>query len=182
MADIDVVEKESGGSGFGGSPTLIWAVVAILAVGGLFVWLAVASSRTTGTAVVQEERAERVERGAVPADPEAGDAAVFADVAAAPDPYIGQRLEFEDVEVAATLGPTAFWGDVPGANPFLVVIAPEAGDPGLEGGQTYDIRGVVNLVTEELVSEWVESGAIRPGARDEASFATHYLLAERIQP
>jgi len=182
MADIDVVEKESGGSGFGGSPTLIWVLVAVLAVGGLFTWLAVASSRTTGTAVVQEDRRERAERGAVAADSEAGEAAVFAEVAAGPDPYIGRQLQLENIEVAATLGPTAFWGDVPGANPFLVVIAPEAGDPGLEAGQTYDVRGVVNLVTEELVDEWVESGSIRAGARDEAGFATHYLLAERIQP
>jgi hypothetical protein len=180
MADIDVVEKQSRGRGAGsGIPTLVWAAIAILAVGALLTWLAVASNRTA-PAVVREDEAADTRR--VAAAPEEGvEPAVFAEVAAAPDPFIGRRLQIEGVEVAATLGPNAFWGDVPGANPFLVLVAPEvAAVPQLDAGTRFDIQGVVNLVTDSLVNVWAESGAIRPGARDEAAFATHYLLAERI--
>lgn len=183
MADIDVVEKKGSTPGTGSMPAWVWAVIAVLAVGGLMTWLAVQSERVTTAAVVEETpRNDRPARGAVgfddddPAEP-----AELADVAAAPEPVVGQRLAFRNVEVAATLGPSAFWGDVPGANPFLVLFSPNIADaPELEAGQTFDLQGVINVVTEEALTEWVESGAIRPGARDEAGFATHYLLAERI--
>jgi hypothetical protein len=173
MADIDVVQKPAG------NLTWVWALVAILAVGGLLVWLAVQSERVTTAAVVQEDAPGR---GAAAA-PAAGDAepAELGEVAAAPDPFIGRRLRFEEVEVAASLGPSAFWGNVPGANPFLVVFSPNVTEqPQLESGQTFTIQGVINEVNEAALDEWVQSGAIRPGARDEAGFATHYLLAEQI--
>jgi hypothetical protein len=171
MADIDVVEKPTG------TQTWVWALVAVLAVAGLFTWLAIESDRTTTAAIVQEE-APPAEPGVAAADAEPAE---LATVAGAPEPFIGRQLYIENVEVAATLGPSAFWGDVPGANPFLVLFSPNVTDPPqLDAGQSYNVQGVINAVNDSLLNVWVESGAIRPTARDEAGFATHYLLAERI--
>jgi hypothetical protein len=177
MADIDVVQKPSGGGS--GNLAWLWALVAILAVGGLMAWLAVQSNRLTTQPIVQETAPRDAPAGAaVDAEP-----AVLGDVAAAPEPFVGRRLRMDGVEVAATLGPSAFWGDIPGANPFLVLFSPNLTErPEIEAGQSYNLQGVINVVTDSLLNVWVESGAIRPGARDEAGFATHYLLAEEMVP
>jgi hypothetical protein len=178
MADIDVVRKEPAGES-SRSLTWLWAVIAILAVGGLMAWLAVQSDRITTAAVVQEDD----DRRAAPAAAQPGDAepAELGAVAAAPEPFVGRRVSVDNVEVAANLGPSAFWGDVPGANPFLVMFSPNLTErPELAAGQTYSLQGVINVVTDSAINAWVETGAIRAGARDEASFATHYLLAEQI--
>jgi hypothetical protein len=184
MADIDVVRKQDGaastGGLAGGGMTWLWAAIAILSVAGLMAWLAIQSNRITTAAVVQEGAPAGTTPGAAGA---AGDAetAELAAVAGAPDTFVGRRLRVENVGVAATLGPSAFWGDIPGANPFLVLFSPNVTiQPQLEGGQRYTVQGIINEVTEADVDQWVQSGAIRPGARDEAAFATHYLLAEQI--
>jgi hypothetical protein len=169
MTDLRVEEK------LGGNFAWLWAAVAILAVGGLMVWLAIQSDRTTTTAVVQEAPAAAPGTEAEPAE--------LGVVAAEPEPFVGRRLQVENVEVAATLGPSAFWGDVPGANPFLVMFSPNLTQrPQLAAGQNYTVRGVIGAVNDSLLNVWVASGAILPAAQQEAGFATHYLLAEEIVP
>jgi hypothetical protein len=171
MADISVARKS------GGQYTWVWMIVALVTVVGLMWWLAVQSEETRRAAVVDESPRARV--AATPTGP-AGEAAELAAIAAAPDTYQDRRVQLTDVSVAATLGSRAFWADVPGANPFLVVLSPDMAQPlAPAAGQTLDLQGTVAAVDEALLDQWVQSGAIQPGAREEAAFATHYLLADQ---
>lgn len=173
MADIDVVEKPRTNLAW------VWALVAVLAVGGLMAWLAMQSERLATETVVQEEGTTQP----APAGAAAGDTepAELGEVAGAPESFVGRRVRIDQVSVAATLGPSAFWGDIPGANPFLVVLGPDVtGQPQLEAGGSFSVVGVVNEVNDQVLDEWTASGALRPGARDEAGFATHYLQVQQI--
>jgi hypothetical protein len=80
--------------------------------------------------------------------------------------------------VAATLGPRAYWADIPGANPFLVVLTEGAGVDGLASGEAITVAGLVVEVTEPLVDQWIAEGAIGEGHRAEAIFASHAILAD----
>ncbi len=181
MADIDVQRKAGSAPAAGGGrgvQSWIWPLVAVIAVVGLMWWLARESERTEGLTAVRETPA-----GTAPAAPTGPPAETteLAGVAAAPETFVGRRIAAENVNVAATLGPRAFWADIPGANPFLVTFSPDlTQSPQLASGQTVNIQGTINVVTDSLLNEWVRLGAIRPGAREEAAFATHYLLADLI--
>ncbi len=180
MADIDVQPKTTTplGGGSRGVPSWIWPLVAVIAVGGLMWWLAMESEATRGVALVEEGPAGPA--GVEVADP-TGELVELEGVAVDPDPYVERVIRVENVAVAATLGPSAFWADIPGMNPFLVMFAPDLRQrPQLAGGERLNLQGTVATVTDSLLDEWVLSGAIRPGARDEAAFATHYLLADLI--
>ncbi len=182
MADIDVERKATArptAAGGIAQQTWIWALVAVLAVAGLMWYLAAASESARQTAVV-EETAAGAATETTAAGP-TGEAAELEGIAAAPETFIGRRLAVDNVQVAATLGPSAFWADVPGANPFLVLFSPDVTEqPQLASGQTLDLQGSVAAVNDSLLDVWVQSGAIRPNAREEAAFATHYLLADLI--
>lgn len=171
MADIDVVQKPAGQN------TWIWAIVAVLAVGALMVWLGVQSSRTTTAVVVQEGTEAAADPDAPAAVPtQAVELAALGDNPAA---YSGQEVEVE-APVAATLGPRAFWADIPGANPFLVVLTPEVGVTSPEPGRTLRLFGTVMEVTPAQVDSWIAEGAVNEGSRGEAEFATHALLADEL--
>jgi hypothetical protein len=170
MADISVERKK------GGEFTWIWAGAAILAVVGLMAWLFTTQPTTTqvvtgpagDTAAEAESTAQVVN---------------LAEVGANPDAFAGREVRVENATVAAVLGNRGYWADVPGANPFLVIIDPTAGDAGwIAGGASRTLEGTVHPVTDEELETWVLSQAIRPEARDEASFATHYLRATRATP
>ncbi len=178
MADIDVEQKTARPAGGGiGSMNWLWPLIAVLAVGGLFWWLARESEATRGTPVVQETTP--AEQPGAPAAP--AEAAELPTVAGTPETYVGRRIAVDNVQVAATLGPSAFWADIPGANPFLVMYSPDLTQrPQLVSGQRVNVAGVIAPVTDSLLNVWVQSGAIRPGDRDAAAFATHYLLADLI--
>lgn len=167
MADISV-ERKSGGM------TWLWALLAVAAVVGFMFWLYAASQEVETAAVVEADSA-----AAAPAGP-TGEAAELSAIAATPDAFAGRTLQVEGVPVAATVGPRAFWGDVPGQNPFLVVFGPGVqATENVAAGQTYTIVGTVQAVDEATLGEWVQAGAIGEAQRDEASFATHALVAEQ---
>jgi hypothetical protein len=168
MADIDVVQKPAGNLAW------LWALIAVLSVAGLMAWLAVQSDRTTTAALVQEQPGERRARGGP-----AAERVEIAALAANPDTYQGERIQV-DAAVAAQLGPRAFWGDVRGANPFLIVATEGAGLAGVQAGNVYTVQGMVVTVTESAVDRWVAEGAVGEGARDEATFATHALLVDEV--
>jgi hypothetical protein len=181
MADIDVVRKPGSGV-MGGQSTWLWMLLAVLTVAALLVWLSIQSERVTGLAVVQDTEgapATTAPAGGVAA----GETVELAALGAAPDTYVGEQVEVARVPVASALGPRAFWGDIPGANPFLVVLGPVIQNvPQLASGQTMRVSGTVAPVTEELVDQWVNEGVVNAGARDEAGFATHYLQASSVTP
>jgi hypothetical protein len=169
MAEISVEQKK------GGNHTWIWATLAVVAVVGLMVWLA---SQDVATAPVAVEEDTAAEGATVAGNAEAAELPA---IAADPAGFSGRPLSVTAVPVAATLGTRAFWADIPGANPFLVVVTPEAATPGLiEAGQTVNLQGSVAAVTPELVDQWVQEGAVQPASREEATFATHYLLADQL--
>lgn len=180
MADIDVVRKPGG---VGGQSTWLWMLLAVLAVAALMVWLSIQSERATTGAVVQDTAGAPARAAAGGAAAGGGEAVELSAIGSTPDTYVGQQVEVAQVPVASVLGPRAFWGDIPGANPFLVVLGPVIQDaPQLESGQTMRVSGTVAPVTEELVDQWVNEGVVNEGARDEAAFATHYLQASSVTP
>lgn len=167
MADISVERKSSG-------TTWIWALVAIAVIVGFMLWLRGQSEQIEAAAPVAEDSAVEASAGAT------GEAADLSAIAMTPDAFAGRQLQVSAVPVAATLGPRAFWGDVPGQNPFLVVFAPGVDPAGeLAAGQSYDLVATVQPVDEASLAEWVQAGAIGEGQREEASFATHALVAEQ---
>lgn len=168
MADISVEQKKSG------TFSRIWAAVAILAVLGLMLWLF--TNQQTTTQVVQTR--DTVEDPAAVEGPGSAEVVQLSALGANPDGFVGREVRVTNVEVASVLGNRAFWADVPGANPFLVVLAPEAGDASWVANEaTSTLQGTVEPVTDTELDAWVQSQAIRPEARDEAGFATHYLRA-----
>lgn len=171
MADISVQQKKAG------SFTWLWAVVAIAAIIGLMIWLAtqqgtsalVGESGAGSSAAVQETGAQ-------------AEAVDLATVGAEPNRFQGREIRVSGVPVAAVLGNRAFWADVPGANPVLVILGPQVQDTGwLNVSAVVNVLGSVEPVNDAVVGEWVQNETIRPGARDEASFATHYLLVDQVE-
>jgi len=169
MADISVEKKKSGDF------TWIWALIAVAAVGGLMIWLASTQETITQVATTGADTAPAGASAAVatPVD--------LPTLGAAPESFSGQRVRVSNATVAAVLGNRAFWADVPGANPFLVVLGPAVADvTWLAAGATTTLEGVVGPVVEADLDQWVQGQSIRPEARDEASFASHYLNAEQV--
>lgn len=174
MADIGVTQKSAA------KPAWIWILLAVLTVGALMWWLSVQTSDYAAQVVLDDPDAAAVEDD-LSAGP-AGEAVELPAVAAAPDGFAGRTVALENVKVAALLGPRAFWADVPGANPFLVVLD---GDmqrvPELAAGQLLSLTGMVEPVDEALLERWINSGAMPEGRREEAAFATHYVRAQRAR-
>jgi hypothetical protein len=172
MADISVEKRATGGQS-----TWLWMLLAVAAVLGLMAWLATRPDTTTQ--IVAEQT------GAAPAGADFGvgaDAVELSTLGANPDAYVNQEIVVRGADVAAVLGPRAYWADVPGANPFLVVLGQSVENIDAPiAGQSYDLQGRVQPVTEQMVNDWVTAGVIAPGSRDEATFATHYLLANQAQ-
>jgi hypothetical protein len=172
MAEIDIEQQESG------QKTWIWAAVAIAAVLALMLWLA-SQEESTGPVVMEEDPADTT---AAATDETGAQTVELAALSAAPATFMDSTVRVQQAPVAATLGPRAFWAEIPGQNPFLVVVAEDAGDTGtIASGNELELRGTVGEVTEEVVDQWIAEGAVNEGARDEATFATHYFAAERIR-
>lgn len=180
MADISVERKQGSGGG-GNAMTIVWAIVAIASVVGLMAWL-LSTQGTTTQVVTEGETGDTLAAESGGATETAGEAADLPSIGAAPDSYVGRNLQVSGVEVAAVLGNRGFWADVPGTNPFLVILEPDVTDTAwLESGATVTVEGTVEPVTDATLDQWVQAEAIRPAARDEASFATHYLRATGVQ-
>jgi hypothetical protein len=173
MADISVEQRS------GGQKTWIWALVAIVAVIGLMAWLARESAEIGRTAAIVEADAAAAAAADDEEEAAAGtQTAELAELANNPDAYAGQTVRVLSVPVAAPLGPRAFWADIPGQNPFLVVLGTNVTGVQMPvSGQQYNLTGTVQPVTEQNIQDWATGGTISEGSRDEASFATHYLLA-----
>lgn len=170
MADISVERKK------GGDLTWIWAAAAIVAVVGLMAWLYSTRELATTAAVVPADTTEAVA--------DTGPAATeLAAIGGAPDQFVGQEVRVDEVPIAAVLGDRGFWADIPGQNPFLVIVGAAVPDASwVAAGDTVAVEGTVQPVTEEIVAQWVSGQVIREGAAPEASFATHYLEVAEATP
>ena len=171
MADISVEHKK------GGDLTWIWAAAAIVAVVALMAWLySTRDTAGTSAAVVPADTA-----GAVA---ETGPAGIeLSAIGGTPDQFVGQEVRVDAVPIAAVLGDRGFWADIPGQNPFLVIVGPGVSDVSwVAAGDTVGVQGTVQPVSEEVVGQWVSGQVIREGAAPEASFATHYLEVSQATP
>jgi len=159
MADLSVTPNSRG--------RLLWFLVALAlaAIAGLLVWVAIRNERI--------DAADAAEAAA--AGPQAVELTA---VAAAADDYVGRPLSVGGVTVLVSLGPRAFWADVPGRNPFLVALGPEVTDPEVAAeGQVLEILGAVHPLVEAQIDSLVRAGALNEASREEATFATHLLVA-----
>lgn len=176
MADISVEQKPAG------QLTWVWALAAIVAVIALMVWLASTRDLVTQTAV-ETETTEAADSLAA-AEAAGLEATELSAIGNTPDQFVDQEVRVQNVAVAAVLGDRGFWAEIPGANPFLMVVGPAVSDVSwIAAGDTVSaLEGAVHPVTEEAVAEWVEGEMIREGAAAEASFATHYLEVNTAEP
>ncbi len=163
MADISVQKKS------GTDLSKVWAAAAIVAIVALMAWLlSMQPAADTAVAPVEDEE---VAEAAAPT----GEAVELSALGTAPDQYVGQTVQ-TTVTVAAPLGDRGFWAEVPGGNPFLVVVDQAAGDAGwISSGSSASVVGTVEAVDEAALDSWITNMMIQPEARDQAAFATHFL-------
>lgn len=170
MADISVQKKS------GTDLSKVWAAAAVVAIIALMGWL-LAIRPPPEEAVIPTDDVETAEVAAP-----AGEAVEVAALGTDPEQYVGQTVE-TTVTVAAPLGDRGFWADVPGGNPFLVIVDQGAGDPGwISSGSSADVVGTVEAVDEAALDSWITNLMIQPEARDQAAFATHYLSVTSVTP
>src|SRR5690606_12109745 len=99
-------------------------------------WLLSQEGTTSSTAV---GGADTTEAEAVVA----AEAVELPAVGAAPDQYVGRTIQ-TTVPVNSVLGSRAFWAEIPGANPFLVVVQPEVADVSwIANGASASVVGTV---------------------------------------
>ncbi|MGH7482305.1 MAG: hypothetical protein ACRELV_09130 [Longimicrobiales bacterium] len=153
--------------------------VTIVAIIVLMWWLA-ATSEPSSVAIVEPDTAGAAleEEGMPPAT--VVDATQFA---ADYDSYAGQRIRLESLEVVGRVGDQLLWLQLPSAVPYLVrldtIAADQAAD--LQTGDRLTAVGTVRMRSDSVLSAWVEQGVITEGQAAEASFATSYLHASRVQ-
>ena len=171
MADISVQKKS------GGDLTWVWATAAVIAIIGLMAWLV--STQDSATTTAATTAADTVADVTAPA----AETVELSAVGAAPDQFVGRTLQIESVPVAAPLGNRGFWADIPGANPFLVIVDPSVSDVSWVGsGGAPSVVGTVQPVTETELDTWIQGNYIQADARPQAAFATHYLLVSEATP
>lgn len=169
MADISVEQKSSA------QKTWIWALLAVILIIALMFWLNRQSQELGRTAAIQGDTVGAMAPGTAAAT---GEAADLEAVAQDPDSYQGRALSLQGVPIAAALGPRSFWADIPGQNPFLVILGPNVAEVQMPvAGQRLNLSGTVQPVTEQQINDWITAGTVAQGSREEAAFATHYLLA-----
>jgi len=96
--------------------------------------------------------------------------------------YVGQVVRVSATAVAGTLGQQGFWLDV-AQSPFLVSYSAEllADSVTVSPGSTVTVTGTVMAMTDSISGSWLQAGRIGEGDQLAASFATHFIEAERIQ-
>lgn len=171
MADISVQKKS------GADLTKVWAAAAIIAILALMGWL-FSQDTTSTTAAPGADDADTAEVEAAPT----GEAVELSAIGTAPDQFVGRTIQ-TTVPVTVALGDRGFWADVPGNNPFLVIVGPEVEDVSwIAQGGSASVVGTVQPVTEAELDAWISSQAIQPEARDQAAFVTHYLSVSSATP
>jgi HAMP domain-containing protein len=169
MADISVEQKS------GGQKTWIFAILAVVLILALMLWLA-QQTRNLGpiTAVEGDQPTATTGPGATEFT---GEQVELSAVAQNPEGFTDRTVAMQNVPVAAALGPRAFWADIPGQNPFLMILGPNVAEVQMPvPGQELNVEGTLQPVTEQQINDWVTAGTVAEGSRDEAAFAEWYLL------
>ena len=157
-----------------GGTSLLLMIASFLAIGGFLWWLSI-SAEPTEVAIVEEEEAEEdagiptVEVGTFAADPRS---------------YVGQEIRFRNLSVASTLGPEAFWFQLPNETPYLVKLDSSlvAGGTDFQAGEGIRrVVGTVHEMTDSVLDAWQAAEAFtNETQRIEAEFATTFLEARTL--
>lgn len=167
------------GSRRGAAPniSLILAVVAVVAIGGLIYWLNVTAEPTQVEFVPEDTAAE--------AEP-------VTDVPVVTLEELRAELgEFESIEIMmrnqvvnSLLGDQAFWVG-PQDNPFLVRMdsAAQATTDAVATNDTVTVRGRIHAMSDSVLNAWEQVGVISgQGQRAVASFAEYFMDANAVSP
>lgn len=119
------------------------------------------------------------------ADTTAGMQVALTDFSENPDAFIGMRLVLHGVTPQSSMGPEAYWIDMPSNLPFLVKASSRLAASGgfsMKVGLQYDIGGRIFAMTDSVLSAWEKSGAIQnEGERMQAEFATSFMEVEMVK-
>jgi len=156
-------------------------VAAVVAIGGLFVYLAYASQPTEAPVVVTGD--EEVGQDVGPTAPPV----TALDFGTAPRTYVGQDIDLQGVTVAQIMSPEIIWVDVPtpqGSSPYLVKLSATLAAQGAPALQAVvNVTGRVLEKTDSVLSAWEVSGAIQDaGQRAQAEFGGTFIEATQIRP
>ena len=158
---------------------VILMVLSFAVIGYFLFWLnGQAAIERAATAVVEDTT------DIEPDDPATAGATsiVAADVMTGAGAFEGQLVRMEPTEVASAIGRAGFWLDLP-SGPFLVAYSPEllADSVTAAPGSTVTVVGTVVAMSDSVAASWFEAGRIGEGDQLAASFATHFIEAQRIQ-
>lgn len=167
-----MAETEKSGSG-GSNITRVLSVVAVLLLGGFLVWLALTAKPSEGPKVAESS-----------ADSTNANAAVqtvsLTTFAADIDVYRDKTIRLENLKIASLLGGRAFWIQLPTQVPFLVKLDSGATVLGTLGqGAEVTVTGAVHVMSDSVLSAWIQEGAITDAQKAEASFAQSFLEARQ---
>lgn len=149
-------------------------LLSFLLLGGFLYWLNVTAEPTQAIIVEDDTTPEMDTSGATAV--EAGALAV------SPGQWVGQRIRLADVDVASPVGTQAFFVSLTQQAPFLVKMDSSlvARGMGLPTGQV-TVIGTLLAMTDSIIDNWTETGAVTPADRPVVEFATHFILAEQIR-
>jgi len=167
----------STGSRRGAAPTmsLILAIAAFLAIGGLIYWLNV-TAEPTQTEFVPQDTASEEPVGDYPI-------VTLEQLRSELQEYVGFEVQMRGLTVNSTLGEYAFWVG-PQDNPFLVMRDSTAFANRMElaNGDGVAVTGVINEMSDSTLDAWEELGAIEgQGERAVASFAEVFMEAHSVE-
>lgn len=156
--------------------SLLLAIAAFVAIGGLMYWLNVTAEPTEVEYNPEDvEAAEEAPESDVPI-------VALEDLRAEIEGYANIEIEMRDHTVSSTLGDEAFWIG-PDQNPFLVKMRPAAVEEvgAVQNGDVVDIRGTIREMTDSVLDDWEERGSIEgSGERAVASFAEYFMEANEV--
>ena len=159
-----------------GVPTWVWAAAGSLATIAFLVWISMAAQPAQIVAVTEDDTT-----AAAPAL--TGEIVTPAALAADTDTLQNRDLLLQNVPVAATMGQQAFWIDLPNQTPYLIKLGEQLTAAGVtfQSGDTVDIAGRIQPMTDSVISAWLSAGAITQNQEAEARFATSFLQATNVR-
>lgn len=156
--------------------SLILAVIAFVAMGGLIYWLNITAEPTQTQFVPEDTAAEEEPVSDVPL-------VELEQLRAELEEYVGLEIEMRRLTVSSTLGDYGIWVG-PQDNPFLVMQDSSfaAGDVQVSNGDSITARGTIHEMSDSVLNAWEERGAIAgAGERAVASFAEIFMEANSIR-
>lgn len=153
--------------------SLILAVVAVVAIGGLMWWLNV-TAEPTATAVVPQQDMNDEPVSDVPI-------VDLGSLRAETTEYVGLEVELRNQNVSSTLGGRAFWIGAQD-QPFLVKMDSTITVSQPTNGDTVNVRGIIHEMSDSVLDAWETQGAIAgSGDRAVASFAEVFMEASSVR-